>query len=82
METRVATSAEDRARIFRLRYEVMAEELGWTIGGDEVLGALRINLARDGGLGPYEELYPIDRNLSIILADRLAHANDRPVEVQ
>lgn len=88
MEIRVATSAEDRARIFRLRYEVMAEELGWTIReadhetrqlsepldehgilvgafeGDEVLGALRINLARDGGLGPYEELYSIDRNPS------------------
>ncbi|GAB6043678.1 GNAT family N-acetyltransferase [Endothiovibrio diazotrophicus] len=31
MDIRIATSAEDREKIFRLRYEVLVEELGWTI---------------------------------------------------
>jgi predicted GNAT family N-acyltransferase len=83
MDIRVATTPEDRNKIFRLRYDVLVDELGWTIKeadhearlftdsldehcilagvfkGDEALGTLRINLAREGGLGAYEELYSI-----------------------
>lgn len=33
MEIREAKTKEDRESIFRLRYQVLVEELGWTIGG-------------------------------------------------
>ena len=86
MDIRVVTTPEDRARIFRLRYEVLVEELGWDLEdadhaarlfsepmdehsllagafeGGEVIGTLRMTLARDGGLGPYEDLYSVDKD--------------------
>ncbi|MCF8481054.1 MAG: cyclic nucleotide-binding domain-containing protein [Rhodospirillum sp.] len=94
MDIREAVTPAEKVEIYRLRYHVLVEELGWTIAeadhrakqfsdpldktgilvgayeGDALWGALRINLARDGGLGDYEDLYAIDRE-GILYPDRI-----------